>query len=310
MDWTYRLRLRHLQVLLSLAQTGNLSQSAKALHSTQPALSKWLKELEEDIGLPLFERHARGLRPTPYGNMLIGHAQRIEGHLDSAREDMHALLDGGSGRVVIGTSGASATGVVPLAVMRLIEQLPQVQVRLVESAMDQLMPRLLQGELDIVVGRTMHPPAGAGSPGQDGWQAEMLYRDPINFVTGLKHPLAKHRVVGWDDLFAYPWIVWPKDTPIRSAVEMALAAAGRSLPRHCVESNSLLLNLSLLANSTLIGINSQRAAMHFAHLKVVRVLPMALDSVGEVSMYWRTGENRHAVTLALDKLRAVTKAPV
>ncbi|RAD65106.1 LysR family transcriptional regulator, partial [Burkholderia multivorans] len=71
MDWTYRLRLRHLQVLLSLASTGNLSQSAAALATTQPALSKWLKELEEDVGLPLFERHARGLRPTPYGDALI-----------------------------------------------------------------------------------------------------------------------------------------------------------------------------------------------------------------------------------------------
>ena len=59
MDWTHRLRLRHLQVLLSLAGTGNLSQSAVVLATTQPALSKWLKELEEDVGLPLFERHAQ-----------------------------------------------------------------------------------------------------------------------------------------------------------------------------------------------------------------------------------------------------------
>ena len=64
-DWTHRLRLRHLQWLLSVAETRNLSQSAAALNTTQPALSKWLKELQEDIGLPLFERHARGLRPTP-----------------------------------------------------------------------------------------------------------------------------------------------------------------------------------------------------------------------------------------------------
>jgi len=97
MDWTHRLRLRHLQMLLSVAQTGNLSQSAEALNTTQPALSKWLKDLEADIGLPLFERHARGLRPTPYGEALIEHARRIEGHLDSARDDMDALREGGSG---------------------------------------------------------------------------------------------------------------------------------------------------------------------------------------------------------------------
>jgi DNA-binding transcriptional LysR family regulator len=116
MDWTYRLRLRHLQMLQSIAQTGNLSQSAQALHTTQPALSKWLKELEADIGLPLFERHARGLRPTAHGEALLGHARRIAGHLDNARDDMRALLHGGGGRVVLGASGVSAAGVVPLAI--------------------------------------------------------------------------------------------------------------------------------------------------------------------------------------------------
>ena len=71
MDWTGRLRLRNLQMLLSLAQTQNISRSAVALNTTQPGLSKWLRELETDIGLPLFERHARGLKPTPYGEALI-----------------------------------------------------------------------------------------------------------------------------------------------------------------------------------------------------------------------------------------------
>lgn len=153
MDWTYRLRLRHLQVLLSLASTGNLSQSATALNTTQPALSKWLKELEEDLGLPLFERHARGLRPTSYGEALIEHARRIEAHLDIARDDMQALRAGGSGLVSIGTSGVSAADTVPLAVSRLLERMPRAQVRIVESTMNQLMPQLARGELDIVVGR-------------------------------------------------------------------------------------------------------------------------------------------------------------
>ena len=78
MDWTHRLRLRNLKMLLSLAQTRNISHSAAMLNTTQPGLSKWLKDLEDDIGLPLFERHARGLRPTPHGDVLIAHAQRVE----------------------------------------------------------------------------------------------------------------------------------------------------------------------------------------------------------------------------------------
>lgn len=52
MDWTHRLRLRNLKMLLSLAQTRNISHSAAMLNTTQPGLSKWLKDLEDDIGLP------------------------------------------------------------------------------------------------------------------------------------------------------------------------------------------------------------------------------------------------------------------
>src|SRR3546814_7050305 len=108
-DWTDRIRLRNLKVLLSLAQTRNLSHSAALLNTTQPGLSKWLKDLESDIGLPLFERHARGLRPTSHGEVLIAHARRIDAQLDRAAVDMQALLGGDGGRLVIGATGAAAS---------------------------------------------------------------------------------------------------------------------------------------------------------------------------------------------------------
>ncbi|MEM5403160.1 LysR substrate-binding domain-containing protein [Paraburkholderia unamae] len=306
MDWTHRLRLRHLQMLLSVAQTGNLSQSAEALNTTQPALSKWLKDLEADIGLPLFERHARGLRPTPYGEALIEHARRIEGHLDSARDDMDALREGGSGLISIGTSGVSAADTVPLACARLVEAMPRAQVRLVESTMNLMMPALVHGELDIVVGRA------ANAQVDPTLEMETLYRDPVNFVVGLGHPLAKRRKLDWPDLFEYAWIVWPAGTPIRTALETALAAAGRSMPRHTVESNSSMLNVTLLNQTHLIGVASHRAAVRFSRLNVLRVLamPMPLGSSGGVAMYWRRDSvSRAAVALALDCLRESANLP-
>ncbi|WP_175684638.1 LysR family transcriptional regulator [Burkholderia anthina] len=299
MDWTYRLRLRHLQLLLSLANTGNLSQSAAALNTTQPALSKWLKELEKDIGLPLFERHARGLRPTSHGEALIEHARRIEAHLDTARDDMQALREGGSGLVNIGTSGVAAADTVPLAVSRLLELLPRAQVRLVESTMNQLMPQLARGELDIVVGRS-------GQQYDDSQlQSETLYTEPINFVARPNHPLTKMAMLEWDDVMAYSWIVWPQGTPVRNALETALAAAGRALPHHCVESNSSLLNLTLLNTTDLLGIASHRPALHFQRLNALQILPMELEGFGSVSIYWHAeNENRAAVATALGALRA------
>jgi DNA-binding transcriptional LysR family regulator len=305
MDWTYRLRLRHLRMLLSIAQTGNLSQSASALHTAQPALSKWLKDLEEDLGLQLFERHARGLRATAHGEAMIEHARRILGHLDSARDDMAALRDGGGGLIAIGTSGVSATDTVPMAVARLVQQMPSARVRLVEGTMERLIPQLFYGELDIVVGRAENPQRVAAL------RTEPLYHDPVSFVSGLTHPLASRDAVGWHDLCAYQWIIWPEGTPIRNALETALACAGLPMPRHCVESNSSMLNITLLNHSALLGVASQRAALRFERQCLLHVLPMPFGSAGAVSMYWHAdAESRHAVALALDCLRESAQAEI
>src|SRR5271167_2333275 len=193
MDWTGRLRLRNLQMLLSLAQTQNISRSAAALNTTQPGLSKWLKELEADIGLPLFERHARGLRPTPYGEALIAHARRIDAHLDGAREDMAAMRSGGSGRVVIGASGASASDTVPLAVFKLTQRLPQASIKLFESTTDRLLGLLGDGDLDVIVGR-----ASRNLPDPD-IRSETLYLEPLHFVARPRHPLFSKSRIEWDD---------------------------------------------------------------------------------------------------------------
>ncbi|WP_311222280.1 MULTISPECIES: LysR substrate-binding domain-containing protein [unclassified Acidovorax] len=302
MDWTHRLRLRQLHMLLSLAQTGNMSQSAQQLHTAQPALSKWLKELEDDLGMVLFERHARGLRPTPQGEALIAHARRIEAHLDSARDDMQALRDGGSGLVVVGTSGASASDVVPMAVLRLLEGLPRAQIRLAESTMNVLMQQLAHGELDVVVGRS------APELHDTHIHAEMLYMEPIHLVARPQHPLLRlERALEWSELMAYRWLVWPRGTPIRNALENALATVGQALPPGSVESNSVTLNLTLLGHSDMIGMASHRAALRFSHMGALRVLPVRLSGFGSVSMYWRENTaDRTAVASMLRALREVS----
>lgn len=298
MDWTYRLRLRNLKMLLSLAQTRNISHSAAMLNTTQPGLSKWLKDLEEDIGLPLFERHARGLRPTPYGDALIAHAQRIEAQLDRASGDMAALRQGGGGRVVIGASGASASDTVPLAVMKLLERMPQARVKLVESTMDRLLTQLAQGDLDIVVGRSApehHDPA---------IRSEALYMEPVHMVARPRHPLFRRPAMEWADLLPYRWIVWPKGTPIRNAMDTALVAANQALPADHVESNSVTINLTLISNSDMIGVASHRAALRFSQMNAMRILPIRLSGFGSVAMYWRDEAFQPAaVEVALDCLR-------
>lgn len=303
MDWTHRLRLRNLKMLLSLEQTRNISHSAAALNITQPGLSKWLKDLEDNIGLPLFERHARGLRPTSYGQTLIEHARRIEAQLDRAGQDMAALLAGGSGQVAIGASGASASDTVPLAVRLLLDTMPQARVRLVESTVDLLMEQLAQGTLDIVVGR-------AGTPTLDPTiRQERLYMEPLHLVARPQHPLLAKGELQWPDLMAYRWVLWPKGTPVRDSLEDALAAAGLPVPEDHIESNSVTINLTLLNTTNMIGVASHRSALRLSQMKAMAVLPIRLSGFGSVAMYWRDdGYRAVAVEAALEALRQVTTA--
>ena len=302
MDWTHRLRLRHVKMLLSLAQTHNISHSAARLNTTQPGLSKWLKDLEDDIGLPLFERHARGLIPTPYGEMLIAHARRIDTQLDRARGDMEALREGGSGRVIIGASGVAASDTAPLAIIRVLEHMPKARVSLVEGTTDQLTAQLEEGVLDIVLGRA---DSAFVSP---TLESERLFYDGIHFMVRPGHPLLGTPRLRWTDLHAYRWIVWPKGTPVRNALDSALAQADQAIAPDMLETNSVTANLTLLNNSDMIGVASHRAAVRLAHMDILRILPMALAGSGAVAMYWnKDAFMSHAVRLAMECLREVVR---
>jgi DNA-binding transcriptional LysR family regulator len=300
MDWTHRLRLRNLQLLISLSSTQNISHTATELGISQPALSKWLKETEDDLGMTLFERHARGLRPTAQGQALVEHARRIEAQLDLARDEMAVIRDGGSALVTIGTSGASAADTVPLSVLKLLGQSPQTQVRLVESTMDRLLEQLARGTLDIVVGRST-PDSSSGAI-----DTEELYMEPIHLVARQRHPLFAMPQLQWADLRGYRWIVWPRGTPIHNALAAALAHAGQTLPVNHVESNSVTMNVTLLNHSDMIGVASHRVALRFAQMNAMRVLPLHLSAFGSVAVYWRRDSaQRPAVALGLQCLRAV-----
>jgi DNA-binding transcriptional LysR family regulator len=303
-DWTSRLRLRHLQILVSLAETQNISHSAQRLHMTQPALSKWLKDLEADIGLTLFERHARGLRPTAHGRILREFAVHIGNELDRARDEMSALRSGGSGRVVVGASGAAIGGVVPQAVSALLRAMPNASVEVREAPMDRLFQQLAQREIDVAVGRAAlkyHDPE---------IQSEVLYEERLHFAVRPEHPLAARRNLSWAHLQAQRWVVWTRDIPARELLESSLAAVGQSIPASSVQSNSLLATIAMVAESDMVAAVSERAIGLPARWKMLKRLPLKLETVSAITMYWRReSQDFAAVQGLLSALRQVSAQP-
>ena len=151
--WTQKLKLHHLQMLVALGEQGNLTQVAKLMNITQPALSKWLSQFEDEVGMPLFERHSKGLRPTEGGKLLLQHAQRLINDMSRSQYEIERFKQGGQvGSLMIGCSPV-ATDCVSQAILELLKEMPTLHLNIEEKVMTPLLNDLLAGVIDVVVGR-------------------------------------------------------------------------------------------------------------------------------------------------------------
>lgn len=281
MEWTQRLRMRQLYLLVALHETRNVSHTAEKMGVTQPGLSKWLGELEKDLNVKLFKRNARGLTPTEFCTALVGHARAIIGELDRTQVTIRQMALGASGNLVVGTTPTVATGVVPRAAAHFRKRFPDAFLNIIENRLDELLPQLREGKVDLVVTRTDQARLDAGM------RCDILYPEQIRIVVGVGHPLARRRKVDWADVMRYPWVIPPQVSPIRRELEHELALAGQPQPRYRVETGSTLVIVTLLQDGNLISPMSSRLMAYFQGLGQVVPLPLPYLREGNVGVIRR-----------------------
>lgn len=226
-----KLKLSQLRLADALDAHGSLLKAGAALGLTQPALSRSLRELEEVVGAQLFERHARGVRPTQAGIVVIRLARRLLGELRRAEEELDAIGLAEGGSLAIGVLPVASVGVLPGALIRLRAAHPHLRLRLREGRTEELLPLLAARELDLVVGRLYTPAV------PDGFLREPMWEEPISILARAGHPvlaaqgpvttaaLARHELVlptvsqrvgqEIDQLLAMLGL--PRDVPLRSS---------------------------------------------------------------------------------------------
>lgn len=304
MNWTRHLRIRHLITLVALHETRNLSHTAAQMGISQPALSKWLREMEKDLGVPLFERHPRGLVPTEYCDLLVNRAQLVLNELDRTANLLEAVASGTSGTLHIGSTPVAMTDLLPAALAALQESHPSAFVRIQDGTLDTLLPQLESGKLDLVVSRLEERRYGGDIA------HEVLYEESTVVVAGSRHPLAGMQNVTWPDALAYPWIGPPLHSPLRAELEQALALAQQPLPRIFVETSSTVLNAALLERTAMLGIISGRPARYLEAAGRIVILHLPISRASRVGVMWRResphGRLQQAV---LDALRTAANSP-
>jgi len=253
-----RLRLRHLELLVALADSGTMRAAANRLHLSQPALSKMLSELEAGFGARLFERSPQGLTSNALGCAAIYRARVMLGELARGKDEVDALRTGAAGVLRVGT--LSVTAAVPRAIVRLRERMPGARVQVQEGRVRDMLQRLLDGELDCVFGAVT--PELLTSDLLSLLHPEVLLEDELCVLCSDKHALADARKLRWADVHAMEWVVPPKDTLVRQALMTAFLNEGLEPPEPVIEVLSSVTIGSVLRLSPALV-----AAVRFEHAR-------------------------------------------
>jgi DNA-binding transcriptional LysR family regulator len=265
-----RLKTRHLALLLHLHEQGSVLRAAEAAHMTQPAASKLLAEMESLLGVPLFERHARGVEPTWYGQVLARRARSALAEIGRAQEEIAALRDGRVGQAAIGTVVNPGTTLVPQAVAAVKRNHPGILVRVEMDYSRPLVARLLDGQLDIVVGRIMGP------DGASDLAFEPLADEPHAVIVRAGHPLAQRPALDHADLRGQGWIMPPPGSVLRHRLDAVFLERGLEPPRDIVETASLPVMIHLLRHSDLLVALPAQSVAPYLETGQMRVLPVEL----------------------------------
>lgn len=301
-----KLRFSQLLVLEQVMQSRSILHAAQTLNLTQPAVSKVILELEAWFGEPLLVRSNRGVAPTEFGELIGRRAKTLLAELRTMTEELNAYKTGVLGHVLVGTLIAASSSLLPRAIALLKARAPRVIVTLRVGQMDQLLPILATGDLDLVVGRIPDDPAWRSTAQMVA--PEVLYRDELCVVAGRRHPKAQRRSLRLPDLVACPWILPTTDSSLRRTADRLFENAGLPTPENLIESMSVLTNLTLLADSETCAFMPRTIATPFVESGMLCVLPVAgLDVFGDIGFFHRPG---HAHGPAVELFKACLREAV
>ena len=267
-----RLSPRALRLIDAIAREGSLLRAGQCVGLTQSAVTKALQDIESACTVPLFYRTNRGVRPTPYGEILIAHARLILAQLRHAAQELADLQSGAGGRVAVGTLVSAAVSLLPQAIAAVQATRPNLIVKIVEGTNDTLIPLLRSGDLDLVVGRL---PALSS---REGIAEQVLCDDYAQIVVRKGHPLLARPTVALRDLLDWRWILPREETSLRRQIEEAFRQDGLLPPHYGVESVSVLANRALVLRTDYLAVWPVQLAQAEAASGLVEILPIALPT--------------------------------
>jgi DNA-binding transcriptional LysR family regulator len=297
-----RLKLRDLDILTALIDTGSMGKAAGRLNISQPAVSKAIAELERALGVRLVDRGRRGIMPTPFGLALKKRSVAIFNDLRQSVQDIDFLSDPTTGEIRIGTTEPVAVAMVSPCIERLSRKYQRMHFHVIAGDTGSLYRELQERNVELVISRMV-----GRLP--DDLAAEVLFHDSFAVVTSAKNPLTRRRKLTLADLKNEPWAMLPADSFFGSLVAEAFRSGGHEPPRATVTTLSEYMKNDLLATGRFLTVLPSFMLKVPGRYPPLKALPVTLPNtrmpIGIVTL-----KNRMLTPLAqlfIENIRAIAK---
>ncbi|HEX8048935.1 pca operon transcription factor PcaQ [Rhizobium sp.] len=278
-----RVKFRHLQTFVEVARQKSVVKAAGLLHVSQPAVTKTIRELEEALGVAVFERDGRGIKITRYGEVFLRHAGAALTALRQGFDSVSQERSGEAPPIRIGALPTVSTRIMPRAMELFLKEETWSRIKIVTGENAVLLEQLRVGDLDLVVGRLSSPDKMAG------FSFEHLYSERVVFVVRAGHPLLKARQSLFSNLGQYTILMPSRGSIIRPFVESFLISNGvASLPSQ-IETVSDSFGRAFVRSSDAVWIISAGVVAGDVEDGLLSLLPIdTSETRGPVGLTMRT----------------------
>lgn len=267
-----RVKFRHLQCFVEIARQQSVVKAAAALSVTQPAVSKTIRELEDLLGVALFERRGRGVALTRFGEVFLRYAGASITALRQGVDSITQARTKGGLVIKVGALPTVSTRVMPQAVHLFKQDNIGTIVRVVTGQNSVLLSQLRTGDLDLVVGRLADPEL------MTGLSFEHLYSERVSFVVRPGHPVLKAKPFNLAKLANYTVLMPTEGSIIRPLVDRFLIANGiASLPDQ-IETVSMAFGRRYTRMTDAVWIISHGVIAEDLKEQVLAELPVKTDA--------------------------------
>lgn len=278
------MELRHLRYFVALAETLSFTRAAERVHVTQSTLSHQIRQLEDEVGQPLFDRIGKKVVTTEAGELFLAYATRALKEVDHGLAMLTPDGGGLSGEVRIGATHTFNVRLIPECVALFLARHPSVRVRVDELSADQIGAKLHAGELDL--GIAYKPPGPT-----DLW-FEPLYHEEMVLVVSETHPLAGRKRIRMVELHQQRLVLMPEYFATRTLLDECFQASGAE-PIVVAEMSTIAPMLGLVLRmpiGAIAAINAVPPAM-----TGLQMIPLESPTpIRTPGMLWRMGAEKAA----------------